>query len=593
MQKRKLGKSGLEVSAIGCAGAACPRRAASRSSPAIAPQPATFSVTVPVFAPLSAPAAPLAPAGRRPAKVCSLAGGMVAAARRPPGRALSRSRGRMNLGEDARGTPAAAPAASIWLERRLGLVYAALTALTTEPIALWPIPRAWDLIDHWARLTLYDMTPGDPAAALYAVKWALIPDLALDLAYLALSPVLSAEAAIRLAWIASIALPAWGAWRVNKALNGAPQPALLLVPAISYNLVVTLGLIDFALGMGLALHAFAWWLTIDRRRRWTRLVLFNAVAVALFFCHLAAWAALALIVALHEATAPGRSNWPTRARRGLMGAAHFAAALPLWALSPPIESRFGGPGSKLAALAAPMFSDAAAAGALATFALTLLLVAALCARRAAIVPAMRGTLWGLAIVVAATPSALGAGDFLDARLAVLLAYLVLASLSGPSGPRAKQAVALLALVVVVLRFAVAAPQWALYQRQAAEFRAAIGAVAPGSRVLVVAPPRALCPANDAEAFYRGLANFVVVDRRAMVSALFVGQGRRPIVARDPRLAATPWAPPRADELGREIPDWRELYDALIALHVGCAWRPDFPGLAEIGGTAEATVYRLR
>ena len=499
----------------------------------------------------------------------------------------------MTIGGAERGTPDAARGGSTWLERRLGLVYAALVALTTEPIAVWPIPRSWDLVDHWARLTLYHMAPGDPLAALYAVNWAVIPNLALDLAYLALSPVLSPESAIRLAWIASIALPAWGAWRLNNALNGAPQPALLLVPAISYNLVTTLGLINFALGMGLALHAFAWWLTIDRRRAWTRLVLFNAIAVATFFCHLAAWAALALVVALYEATAPGRTTWPARARRGLWAAAHFVAALGLWAMAPPIESRFGGPGSKLAALAAPMFADTATAGVIATFALTLLIVIALVARRAAIVPAMRGTLWGLAIVVAVAPSALGAGDFLDARLAVLLAYLALASLAGPRGARAKQALAVLALAVVAARFAVAAPQWALYDRQAAELREAIRAVAPGSRVLVVAPPRAVCPASDAEAFYRGLANFVVVDRRAMVSTLFVGRGMQPVAARDPRFSATPWAPPRADGLARELPDWRELYDALIALHVDCAWRPDFPGLIEIGGTAEATIYRLR
>jgi hypothetical protein len=499
----------------------------------------------------------------------------------------------MNIGEDGRATPDAAPAVSTWLERRLGLVYVVLVALTTEPIAIWPIPRSWDLINHWARLTLYRMAPGDPLAALYAVKWAIIPNLALDLAYLALSPVLSPESAIRLAWIASIALPAWGAWRVNRALHGAPQPALLIVPALSYNLVTTLGLINFALGMGLALHAFAWWLTIDRRRRWARLVLFNAVAVALFFCHLAAWAALALIVALYEATAPGRSNWLVRARRGAWAAAHFVAALGPWAMAPPIENRFGGPGSKLATLAAPMFADSATAGVFAAFALALLIVAALATRRAAIVPAMRGTLWGLGAVVAVMPSALGAGDFLDARLAVLLAYLVLSSLSGLSGPRAKQAAALLALAIVALRFAAAAPQWADYQRQAAEFREAIRAIEPGSRALAVAPPRALCPASDAEAFYRGLANFVVVDRRAMVSTLFVGRGMQPVAARDPQFAATPWAPPRADGLARELPDWRDLYDTLIALHVGCAWRPDFPGLVEIGGTAEATIYRLR
>jgi len=46
---------------------------------------------------------------------------------------------------------------------------------------------------------------------------------------------------IALAWGAAIVLPAWGAWRVGKAVNGAPQPAVLLAPALAYNLAVTLG----------------------------------------------------------------------------------------------------------------------------------------------------------------------------------------------------------------------------------------------------------------------------------------------------------------------------------------------------------------
>lgn len=108
--------------------------------------------------------------------------------------------------------------------RRLGLLYAALVALTLAPIAIWPIPRSWDLVNHWARLTLYGMAPNDPLAALYGVKLTIIPNLGVDLLYLVLSPALSPESVIRLAWAAAIALPAWGAWRVNKALFASPSP---------------------------------------------------------------------------------------------------------------------------------------------------------------------------------------------------------------------------------------------------------------------------------------------------------------------------------------------------------------------------------
>jgi len=104
--------------------------------------------------------------------------------------------------------PSAAPAAA---STRLGLIYAALVAATIAPLAIWPIPPSFDLVNHWARLTLYHMAPGDPLAPLYQVRLAAIPDLAVDLAGLALSPLLTPYGVIALAWGAAIALPAWGA----------------------------------------------------------------------------------------------------------------------------------------------------------------------------------------------------------------------------------------------------------------------------------------------------------------------------------------------------------------------------------------------
>ena len=181
------------------------------------------------------------------------------------------------------------------------------------------------------------------------------------------------------------------------------------------------------------------------------------------------------------------------------------------------------------------------------------------------------------------PSAHGAADFIDARLAVLLAYLAFASLRGPSGSAGKTGAAVLAVALVVARVGLAAPHWAQYDGWAAAFRDAIRAVPPGARVLAVAPPAGLCPSLDAADFYRGLVNFVVIDRRALASTLFTGRGMQPAAARDPRLDATPWTPPHPDWLASH--DWRALYDTLIALHVDCDWRPQESDLVPVGANA--------
>jgi hypothetical protein len=482
-----------------------------------------------------------------------------------------------------------------WARRRwLGLLFCALLALTFAPLAIWPIPPSFDLVNHWARLTLYGMAPSDPLAALYQFHFALIPDLAIDLANLALSALLSPQMVATLAWAASIGLPAWGAWRVSKALNGASQPAILFTPVLSYNLVVTLGLVNFAIGMGLALHAFAFWLTIDRRRLAFRLALFNAISAGLFFCHLAAYASLVLLVALYE-LAPSQPGEPWRAwaKRNLVAPAHFLAGLALLAFAAPIDARTGGPGSKLATLAAPMFSQTVEAGVLASLALVVALSVALLTRRVAFAPAMRWPLIGLTAIVALAPSAHGAADFIDARLAVLLAYIVMASLQGPRERAERAWAAALAIVAVIALVGAAAPHWAAYDGDAAEFRHAIGVIPPGARVLVVAPPAGRCPEVDEEDFVRGQMNFVVIDRRALVSTLFTGRGMQPVATRDPRLAEAPWTPPTLDWLGRHLADWAGRYDTLIALHVECDWRPEHSGWTPVAETAQATIYAAR
>jgi hypothetical protein len=146
--------------------------------------------------------------------------------------------------------------------------------------------------------------------------------------------------------------------------------------------------------------------------------------------------------------------------------------------------------------------------------------------------------------------------------------------------------------------AAAAASWAEYARQADNLRQEIRVIPPGSRVLVAEPPANVCPSSNAEDRLRGLTPFVVIDRRALVSTLFTGRGKQPVWILDPRMNDTPWLKVRAPWFARHDgaegrPNWRDAYDTLIALHVGCAWRPELPELTTVAETADATVYRLR
>lgn len=274
------------------------------------------------------------------------------------------------------------------------------------------------------------------------------------------------------------------------------------------------------------------------------------------------------------------------------------AGAALWLFAPPFDGRFSGAGAKIASLAAPMIANGRTTGLVETVALAILLAVGLLSRGLTLASAMRWPLAALLTAIVALPPASGAADFVDARLAVLFAYLAVASLAGPRDPTAAGWLAAAAVIAVVARVGEAAPTWSAYARQAHDMRQMVRVIAPGAKVLVAESPVGACAKTNDDDYARGLTPFVVIDRRALVSTLFAGRGMQPVERLDPRMDGGPalatrpaWFASHDGADGR--PDWRSVYDTLIALHVGCDWRPDLPGLTAIAEGRDATVYRVR
>ena len=415
----------------------------------------------------------------------------------------------------------ASPRVAAWL-------YAALVAAMAAPALIWPIPRGNDIVDHWARLTLYHMAPGDPLAALYRVHFGLIPNLGLDALYLALSPLLSPESVVRLAWVLAIALPAWGAFALHRALFDRASPTIWLVPFLSYNVVTTGGLINFALGMGLALLALAYVVRRGELRAREYFVL-NVVGAALFFCHLIAWAAFALLLGLIRVKS-------LRGAPAALGQALLAQILPLTLVlareAPPSTYELGG--AKFTVVLAPV---AAMTGSdLTALALLLGVTALALVKGARPAASARLALAGFALTALLVPSAHGAANLIDARLAVYVWYLAVAvtSLPAPAGLRAPAAA--IAVALVATRLVAVAPAFAQFQERAASVREGLAALPPGARALVVAPTR--CADADFLMF-QNLTAFAVIDRRAYVNTLFAQSGLQPVAPADPALDGGP------------------------------------------------------
>jgi hypothetical protein len=487
--------------------------------------------------------------------------------------------------------------------RVAALLYFALVALMAAPAWIWPIPRGNDIVDHWARLTLYHMAPDDPLNALYRVHLGLIPNLGVDALYLALAPLLTAQTVVRLALTLAIALPAAGAWALHRALFEKPSPTIWLIPFLSYNIATTGGLLNFALGMGLAFLGLS--MVVRRGGRWSArdYLALNILGAALFFCHLIAWAAFALLLGLMRVKTL-RATPADIAR--LASSALLAQALPLALVAlrdnPPSTYELGG--SKLTVLLAPV---AAMTGSDLTALILLVGIFSMAlVKGARPAPEMRLPLAGFAALALLAPSAHGAANLIDARLAVYVWYFAIAvtALPAPTGLRVLGA--LFALVLAATRFVSVAPAWAAFQERAATARQGLAALPPGARALVVAPTR--CADTDFLMF-ENLTAFAVIDRRAYVNTLFAQSGLQPVAPADTALDGGPTLamdPRWLTEAGRaELPahmlkapwaaaysDWRRHFSHVIDAHGGCAPTVSAPGLTRIGGAAGLDVYRV-
>jgi hypothetical protein len=496
--------------------------------------------------------------------------------------------------------------------RAILIAYWALTALHLAPLVIWPIPRSADLINHWARLTLAGIAPSDPLNAHYVYKLQIIPNLAVDLIYFALSPILSPLATIQLAWVASILLPASGVWRLNRVLYGEPQYAVLLAPLLAYNVVVVVGLLNFAIGIGIALHAIALWLAFDRSKVAARALIFNAAGLVLFFCHIGAYALFAATIWLIEASPRSGDSAKSWLLRCAQAPLFFALVGALWVATDPIDTRLNyAPPFALLRYLAAFWSGDARSDLLAFAGFLTLIGFGIFRRDTRVSRKMAMPLAGLAAILALIPSSWGAGSLLAARLNVFLALLGVGSLKWHVGNADRVMIPTLAATFCLLRVALAAPEWRTYEEAAANFRREATAIKPGQRVLVVAPPAADCGGSQTPlrlTFEQHLANFVVIDRRAAASSLFTGRAMQPVRLRDRDLERIPWdaidaallfgadsqrtdvgARPRANDA---LVNWRKQFDILLVMHGACTWRPNEPDLQNIARGETADIYAI-
>ena len=487
------------------------------------------------------------------------------------------------------------------------------------PYLLLPVTLGADYPNHLARLAVLGSAASSPIRNGFVPHWALMPDLGLDLVYMALRPVASADTVLRLCLVGSLAAMLAGFCGIQKVLFGRLSLAAAVAPLVVAGLPVLMGYVNFV--MSCAFVVAGAWLSLKWRDRQSapRVATLAVLAAFAWLCHFAGFAVLVVFVAGLQV-----SSHPTGRRLGRLFRAAIVTglvALPGLAMSALAEretepTRFHYDILGVRSLFAPLVASGGPSDFLIWAGVLILLAATLCFGAWHIHRSARlgGAL--LLLLVAVLPWRIGDSTVdVDARLAVPAVFLLLATsrLRAPGGTFG-QGVAMLVLALLIMqRDSALIHTGAQEARIVAAFRAADKQLPEGATLMVATDRWRLadCSRSDTPFAAIGpnthLAAYAVIDRAAWEPFIFSAKGKQPVrSAKDfaPGELQT-LAPPSlqrilhpllngsTDEYKEQLaPGWPERYDFLLVLGRGCRANPSPSLLIPMTDDPAFSLYRV-
>ncbi len=423
------------------------------------------------------------------------------------------------------------------------LVYAALAALLAVPMMTTEVPLGVDDLNHLARIYVRAHIGSDPdLARLYRVRTDIIPYLGMDLL---LTPLARALPIMLVGRIYILAL-VWGLVGAVAVLRRSFTSSIGLAPAaaglIAYNGLIAWGLINYVLGIILALLLFAAWHT-QRSRPWLiRFVLFTGGATVLYLTHLLAFALYGVLVVSYEIFGLAQP-WRRPLRDWVVLAGQAVPGLLLWTFlnNRMLGANFGiiySAVGKLFALESPFLFRDAMTGSRIGIVVALLWVIPpyltfrggwLALPRILAAPAL--VLLALTIIL---PIGVFGIAFIDYRFAVPAACLTLAGLRFKVPTWARAVIPVAMAVLTVMHVADVSALMHNCNGQYAELRTALAALPRGAELTTVLEQTEPIPgvACAAMPIYAHMPQLVTIDRSgyapdffAKVTSVNVRRGR--------------------------------------------------------------------
>ncbi len=425
----------------------------------------------------------------------------------------------------------------------------AATALSMLPFLL---VRHYPLLDwpnHLGRWEVHRLLPGSPALqAMYEWRWAVIPNLSMDVLVLPVQALLETEAAANLVLALGMLVLLVGTVLLDRALNGERWGLSVFGGLLLFNGALRRGFVNYMVGLGFAVLAFALW--VRARPGWTvaRALGFVGVGAVLLLSHLFAFGLYVVCVAGYEATLlwervrqggrPGERVWRWPGFVAALGpgmgmALVLAAPLALLALSPTAEQAGGTRWStlqwKLEAVLAPVFFTQPMVELPLYAAMGLLVVAGLLTGRLALHRRMVVAAVAFAVLLVGMPFTLLGSSYADYRLPCGVGFFMLAGLNYRSRPEPRLAWVAMALgVLLLVRVGSIGAEWVKAQPVLDEFARALEPVAPGAKVLVLRGTRGSSEA-DLQPPLEHIGVLAAARQQAFVPTMFNGPAQTVVI----------------------------------------------------------------
>ncbi len=469
----------------------------------------------------------------------------------------------MTTSDASSSDPSGAPSARARLVERLlehefSIAFVALAVLVLVPVFLVDVPPLADYVNHLARMRVISVEGKDPwLSEFYLIDWQLIPNLAMDLIVPVLDRFLDIYRAGQVFTVLTLLAMVTGPMAVHKALYGKFNAFPLTAFVVVYNGVLLFGMMNYLLGVGLAMWGLAIWIGLHERSLAWRMIVSAVFCFLLYVCHLYAVGLYGLAIGSYELWAWSRRRFRFDRALVLSLVALIVPVLPLvplllhsatWGL---VQEYSWDSQSKVAGLELVFrtYVDThdLALMALGTLALGWALQRGILSAHGAILPL---AFFGFAVFLA-MPYTLFGSEMADQRMPVALLLMLIGFVRlDPEDKWSKAAFLALVVGFAGLRVADVSGHWQRIGAIYADIRASLASVPRGAKILVSVADEP----KGTETIQSSISHapcLAMIERSALVSTAFTVQGKQIMTVRPryhDRVDTEDGEPPRMSQL---------------------------------------------